>query len=380
MTLRNTKPVLVAIFASVTAAAMAIGGVVPLLSLALDARGHSATVVGANVSVTAVAIMTTGFFLPHALRRFGALRVVTVGMVLGAVFTVLIGVTEALGAWMVLRFLVGLTTASLWIVSEIWVNRLASEKNRGVLLGVYSALFGVGFAIGPSVTGQFHPLSPVPYILVAGALLLTLVPLAVARRVLPAAQADDSLISVSLVRKAPLVFVAAMVSGATEMTTFSLLPLFGLKSGFEREAALLMVSAFALGNVLMQIPIGWLSDRIGRVRMTGACAGAATLAAIFLPWAMEAPVAGWLLLVFWGGVGFGIYTSGLGLLGKLLPPQDLAAGNSLFIICYMSGGLTGPLLGGAATDLIGAPGALIVQALAGAVLVIGAVWAGRKKA
>jgi MFS family permease len=47
----------------------------------------------------------------------------------------------------------------------------------------------------------------------------------------------------------------------------------------------------------------------------------------------------------------GFYTLGLTVLGQRFPPEQLAAGNVIFVAAYMIGGIAGPVAGGAALDV-----------------------------
>jgi MFS family permease len=81
----------------------------------------------------------------------------------------------------------------------------------------------------------------------------------------------------SFLTAAPVATLAALVFGAVETGGFALLALYGLRLGFAPEAAAYLLTAVALGNVALQIPIGLLSDRVDRrlVLLASGLAGAA---------------------------------------------------------------------------------------------------------
>ncbi len=143
---------------------------------------------------------------------------------------------------------------------------------------------------------------------------------------------------------------AAFVFGALETAAMGLLPVHALRNGDSAEVGALFVAALALGNMLFQIPLGFLSDRVGRrtvlVGVAGlACLGAAGLACLtgsagFAPG-----------LVLWSGVASGLYMLGLAQLGARYAEADLAAANAAFIACYAAGMIVGPPIAGWALDL-----------------------------
>jgi MFS family permease len=144
--------------------------------------------------------------------------------------------------------------------------------------------------------------------------------------------------------------LAALIAGLVESTDLSLLPVFGLRRGLDESAALLLVTVFLVGNVLLQLPISSLADRFGRTRILAVCAAASVIGPLLLDSCMSTPWLLWPLLLVWGGTMYGFYTQGIALLGDSYPPEDLAAANSVFIVVYCLGGLVGPSLGGVAMD------------------------------
>ena len=112
--------------------------------------------------------------------------------------------------------------------------------------------------------------------------------------------------------------------------------------------------AIGLGNVLMQIPIGLISDRVRDRRSL-----LTLFAAVGLVGTLCLPLLGtdwWLmasLLFLWGGVVAGLYTVGLTHLGSRLGGADLAAANAAFVFCYSAGMLVGPQTIGSSMDLFG---------------------------
>jgi MFS family permease len=132
---------------------------------------------------------------------------------------------------------------------------------------------------------------------------------------------------------------------------FALLPIYGLANGFNAEAAAFLVSVLSLGSVLLQIPIGMLSDRVDR-RLVLLVAGAlGALGALLIPFTVRDIALFYPLLVAWGGVVGALYTVGLAHLGARFTGATLAAANAAFVILYNVGVMAGPPLIGLGMDL-----------------------------
>jgi MFS family permease len=164
--------------------------------------------------------------------------------------------------------------------------------------------------------------------------------------------------------------IAAICGGLMDFALFALLPVYGLHHGLDQREAVLMLSVFTGGNVLLQIPIGWIADRTSRHTVLIACVLFSLAGALLLPFAIAAPALLYTLMFFWGGALFAIYTVGLGLLGDGFSRAQLAAANVVFVMVYQIGGASGPTLAGTAIDLIGSEGLVVVVAAAATMLAL----------
>ncbi len=136
-----------------------------------------------------------------------------------------------------------------------------------------------------------------------------------------------------------------------ESADLTLLPLFGLHSGLDEKASLLLVAVFMAGNVVLQVPIGMLADRYGRRILLGFCAVASCIGPLLLQCCLGTPLLLWPLLFVWGGTLYAFYSQGVALLGEEFAVENLPTANTLFVMVYCTGGVIGPSAGGIAMDL-----------------------------
>ena len=139
--------------------------------------------------------------------------------------------------------------------------------------------------------------------------------------------------------------------GAAETGGFALLPVYGLRIGFEPDSAAFLVSVLALGTMAFQIPIGLLSDRIDRRFMLLAAGLAGIVGAALIPFAAGHGWAFYATLFVWSGLIGTLYTVGLAHLGGRFTGADLAGANAAFVILYNAGLALGPPVVGGGMDL-----------------------------
>jgi MFS family permease len=241
-------------------------------------------------------------------------------------------------------------------VSEIWMNVVVEENRRGRVMSIYAAMVALGLAMGPMVLQVVGVYGPAPFLTGAAMSLLVAVPLLPFWRTAPRIRIDASSGFATVIVVAPLAMFAALSCGLGEQVAFSFLPVYAVGAGVSPETGALWLSAFVLGNVVLQWPIGWLADHADRRAVLAGCTFASALLVIGLS-LIPAQWAGTVgVVALWGGVSFSIYPVGLALLGQRFRGGDIARANTAFSMLYIVGGLVGRPLAGAAMDALGDPG------------------------
>ncbi len=152
----------------------------------------------------------------------------------------------------------------------------------------------------------------------------------------------------------PTATAAVFVFGAVESGGLSLFPIYANRTGFTESQGALLLTMIGLGNVLFQIPIGMIADRIGdRRRLLSLFAIIGLVGSLALPFLIHNWMLTAIILLFWGGSVAGLYTVGLAHLGDKLHGSDLASANAAFVFCYALGMLVGPQTIGVAMDVTG---------------------------
>jgi MFS family permease len=241
-------------------------------------------------------------------------------------------------------------------VSEIWKKVVLEQKRRGRDMGIYSGLEDLGMALGPLVLQVVGVYGPVPFLTGAALSLLVAVPLLPYWNTAPRIRVDAASGFATVVLLAPLAMLAAFACGLGEQVAFSFLPVYAVGAGVSADTGALWLSAFVMGNVVLQWPIGWLADHADRRAVLAGCTLASTLLVVALPLVSAQSPAVIVVVALWGGVSFAIYPVGLALLGRRFRGGDIARANTAFSMIYIVGGLVGRPLTGAAMDTFGDPG------------------------
>ena len=343
----------VAAIATITSVGVAIGLSYPLLSFLLEQRGYSPTLIGANTAAAGVASIVTVPFVNPLARRLGVAFTLALSSVVAAASLMGFFFFPSIAAWFALRIVFhGALTAS-FILSEFWINSSAPDAKRGLVLGIYATVLSVGFATGPALLALLGTAGVMPFAVGTGIILLSILPALAAYAHQPELRSDKPTLPVwRFLWLVPLATMAAFVFGAVEQAGLALFPVYGARTGYTETQIALLLMALAFGNVVFQIPLGLVSDRMkDRSWLLFACAAAGAIGSISLPIIIDWPSALAVGVFIWGGVAAGLYTVGLVHLGARLSGSDLAQANAAFVLAYVIGMVAGPQLAGIAMDL-----------------------------
>jgi MFS family permease len=354
----------------ITAAIVAIGSFCltlglsyPLLSLILDSMGASAGMIGLSAAMTPLGIIFSSPFIPPLTRRFGAWFMCVTSLCIVALLLMLLAVFRDVTIWFVLRFLLGIANTAIFITSEVWINQLAPPAIRGRIIGLYTTIAAAGFALGPLVIAVIGSQGWLPFLVAVSGILLALPFIISAKDHLPAFDHTENVSMLSFFPKAPLLLLVVAFAALFDQVMISLLPIYMLRHGIIESTASFMLMVLILGNVLLQIPIGWMADRFSRKRLLCCLAFGTVTGSILLIWFIQGSVLIWPMLFVWGAVAFGTYTVAMVELGDRFSGALLLAGNSAFGTVWGIGGIVGPLVGGTAMDLMGPEGLPLTLAI-----------------
>jgi MFS family permease len=349
-----------AAIASISVVGIAIGLGTPLLSVVLESRGHSASAIGLNTAVAGVASIVAAPLATPLAVRLGVATTMLVMILAGALAFVGFHFAPAFWMWFPLRAILHVALTILFILSEFWISASAPPSRRGFVLGIYATVLSLGFALGPLLFAEMGSSGFLPFGVTFAIVIIAMIPVLFAARESPEIHAREEEEPVGFFRYiwlVPTATAAVLVFGAVETGGFALFPIYGGRIGYSQPQAATLLSMIGLGNVIMQIPLGLISDRIRdrRLLLLG-CAIVGLAGMLALPlyqteWYLSAAV-----LFVWGGVVAALYTVGLAHLGSRLTGRELASANAAFVFCYGFGMLIGPQLIGIGMDVFGPPG------------------------
>jgi len=348
---------LISAIATVTIVGVGLSLTMTLLALRLGEQGFSARAIGLNPIAGGFAILAGAGLVPAMVRRFGVKPLLFLALLTSGISLPSFAMTNDYWAWLAIRVFFSGALSVLFVTSEYWINAIAPPRQRGFVLGFYMTSLAAGFAAGPGILGFVGTAGAAPFLVGMALFALAALPIVLWSGALPEITRAPPVSVLGFLTSVPIATLAALLHGAIETASMGLLPVYALRAGFPAETGALFVSLFALGSIVFQFPIGFVSDQMDRrkllvwIAMLGLCG---TLVLAFAG-PSHFPLF-CVLLVLWGGITGSLYAVGLAHLGSRYCGPDLASANAAFVMLYSLGMLLGPPIAGLGMDIISPSG------------------------
>jgi MFS family permease len=296
--------------------ALGYGVVAPVLPQ--YARHFGVSISAATFVITAFAVMRLCAAPPAGVlvQRLGERRVYITGLLIVAVSTGACAFAQTYWQLLLFRSLGGLGSAMFTVSSLGLMIRISPPDARGRVSGLFSSGFLFGSVAGPVLGSLTAGLGlSAPFVIYGVALLVAAAVIFVSlRRSAVAAPATEATESVSLREViGHRAYRAALLSNfATGWASFglriALVPLFVVDVlGRSAGVAGLALAAFAVGNISVVIPSGYLSDRVGRRKLLIAGLAVAALSTALVGFTTSLPV--FLAAAYVTGAATGVFVS-----------------------------------------------------------------------
>lgn len=336
---------LIAVIFSVTVFSLTYGLSSPLIAFKLLNAGMSESAIGVNAAMHAVGVFLIAPFLPALFRRYRPLTLIVVSLCAITVIFMLFGVVS-FPMWFLLRMGLGLFSEIIMVQTETWLNGSTVERARGKVLALYTAGMSLGFATGPLIlawTGSDGNLA-----FYVASVLAALAIVFIFTSGMPRVEGHEEKPETlgNSLKLAALPIMATVLNAAVEVLGMNFLSLYAIKLGWSESASALLISVLMFGAILLQLPIGWLADRVDRLKLMTTLAFIAAALAFVWPHILAFHLLSYVMLFIWGGIFVGIYTVAITWVGERFNGGQLAGIYAAMSVAWGAGALAGPLLGG----------------------------------
>ena len=313
-------------------------------------------------SAAELAIVTSGYFMgflsgarltPLLIRRVGHVRVfAALGSFMSAALIAFTLLAEP-WAWTLLRVLVGFCMSGIYVAAESWLNNAATNETRGKVLSAYMIAQTLGIIGAQGLLTLGDAATAALFIGASILVSISFAPILLSVTTAPAVEVARPMSLRNLFASSPLGTVGIFLLGSVYATQSGMGAVFGTQIGLSAAQIALFVAMLFAGALVLQYPIGWLSDRMDRRKLIFAAA-VVGVASCALGWITGGGL--WLLMAaafFAGGVTTPLYALFLAYTNDFLSAENMPAASGGLVFTFGLGAIAGPLVTGWAMQGLG---------------------------
>ncbi len=325
-----------------------------LLGVRASIEGFPTTVTGLVMSGYFVGFFAGSVIAPRIVKQVGHIRVFAALASIASSAVLLHSIYVEPFTWFAMRLATGFAYAGLYVVAESWLNDRATNETRGQLLSIYMVVVFAGLAGGQLLLNVSDPSGFELFVLVSVLVSFSLVPISLTATSAPDFSAPSAVGIKTLYHTSPLGVMGAIGTGAAHGAIFSMGAVYARNVGFSVAQISIFMGIMVVGGLLLQWPIGRLSDRLDRRKvLTGVSILAGLVALTAYPMS-EATVVGMFAVVFlFGGLSLPMYSLCIAHTNDHLQPHQVIAASAGLVLVSGVGLVMGPVFGSMLMSIAG---------------------------
>ncbi|HCQ64219.1 MAG TPA: MFS transporter [Rhodobacteraceae bacterium] len=310
---------------------------------------------------------------PWLIRRVGHVRVFAALASFVSAVLILYPVVVDPVAWTLFRVVFGFAFSGVYVTAESWLNHQSTNETRGQTLSLYLIVQMIGIIAAQGLVLTADPGGFTLFILPSVLVSLSFAPILLSITPTPAFQTTRRLSLSQLYRISPLGVVGMLVMGLLFSAQFGMAAVFGTKAGLNVGQISIFIAMFYVGGMVLQYPIGWISDRMDRRQLIVGVSALGVIAAL-VPLLFAGYPALLVAAFFIGGMSNPLYALLIAYTNDYLETDDMPAASAGLVFLNGLGAIGGPLAAGWALEAVGPDGFFVYLMIAFGGLLSYGVW------
>ncbi len=315
-----------------------------LVGLRSESAGFSTQAIGVVMTCYFAGFLAGSRIVSKALSNVGHIRVFAAlaSVASSATLIYLLNVNPL--TWGAMRFTTGLCMAGLYVVAESWLNDLATNANRGRLLSVYMVITMGGVALGSFMLNLTDPFGFELFVVASVLISLALVPVSLSAASAPPARVPVPMSIRQLAGLVPTGIAVSLLVGMSHGALMGMGAAYASRAGLGAGQVSLFLGAPMLGSIVLQLPIGTLSDKVPRRGVLFAVSAGASICAAVVSGFEPGGLASFGMMFLLGGLSFPLYSLGIAYTNDWIDPSQILAASSALVGTNGVGAVIGPVL------------------------------------
>ena len=308
-------------------------------------------------------------------RRVGHARAFMVLSALIALSNAAVGAGTYPIVWIAARALYGFSICGLFIVAQSWLNDAVANAIRGRVMAFFYVAYVAGLGVGYATLALIDINTAEAPLVGIAFTALSILPVGMTRLAQPPAPQAAS-VALGLAWRISPVGVAGMLAvGGLSMAISGFAPIHATAKGYSQADVALLLSAMPVGTLILQIPLGWISDRTDRRYVLIAASALAAAAGMFaLGFDGGALAVLVVIYVIWDGASESIYSLASAHAADRAGKDDMVALSSSLLFAWSLSGFIVPGIVTALSAIYGTQAFIYVAIVIAAAFCLFVLW------
>lgn len=308
-------------------------------------------------------------------RRVGHARAFMVLSALIALSNAAIGAGTYPLLWIAARALYGFAICGLFIVAQSWLNDAVANAIRGRVMAVFYVAYVAGLGVGYALLAAVDIATAEAPLIGIAFTAVSILPVGMTRLAQPPPPRAASVALRRAWRISPVGVAGMLAVGGLSMAIAGFAPIHATAKGYSQADVALLLSAMPVGTLILQIPLGWISDRTDRRYVLAGAAALATVAGLlaigFDGGALMALV---VIYVIWDGASESIYSLASAHAADRAGKDDMVALSSSLLFAWSLSGFIVPGIVTALSAVYGTQAFIYVAIVIATVFCLFVLW------
>ena len=315
-----------------------------LIALRGAQEGFSASLIGFMGTAYFAGFLLGCLFITQMLRAVGHIRCFATLAAVGASGTLMMVLVIDPVSWIVMRFVVGFCFAGLFTTIESWLNSGVANENRARVLALYRIIDLAAVTVSQFMIPLFGPGGFVIFGVMAIMITLSMVPVSLGDRSNPTPPAEMSLDLKGVWALSPLACMGCIVAGLSNSAFRLIGPIYADGIGLSVADIAVFISLGIIGGVVLQYPLGSLSDRWDRRRVLLLTSAASMVLALAIAFgAGDSRMANFVLIFLFAAFAMPIYSLAAAHANDFAGQGGYVKVAAALMFFYSIGAVVGPL-------------------------------------
>lgn len=331
------------LFAGLSLIGLAVGVQGSLLGVRATLEGFDDFLIGLLMSCYFAGFLAGSLLTPKMIQRVGHIRIFAALSAVASVTILIHSIYVEPWAWALMRLFTGFAFSTIYVVSESWLNQASTNANRGQILSIYTAILLAGICAGQFMLNLANPLDFTLFILISVMVSVAAVPILLSVVITPTIEDSDRVTIRHLWYRTPMGVTGIVLSQWVSSILFGMGAVYATKLGFTMYQVANFMGAMMAGGMILQWPLGKLSDMIDRRWVMGFACLCAVGFALLISRESEASLKLYGLIFAFGGCSLSLYSIVVALTNDHLRPSEIVPASGTIVLISGLTSITGPI-------------------------------------